>query len=137
MKVVVDTNVLVSSFINAGGKPAMIIDYILNNKATPVVNEEILQEYETVLSRKKFCIKKEDMRVLTDYFRFYSVAAESAPALPVGTKVHKEDEKFLQAAYAAEADYLITGNRKHYPGTFKGKLRIVTPAEFLTAVGIR
>ena len=40
------------------------------------------------------------------------------------------DNKFLELAYVAEADFLITGNTKHFNLDFFGKTRIVTPTEF-------
>jgi predicted nucleic acid-binding protein len=45
-----------------------------------------------------------------------------------------EDDKFLECAVEAEADFLITGNIKHFPpGKFKGTI-ILPPAQFLSVI---
>ena len=48
-------------------------------------------------------------------------------------KEHEPDNRFLECAEAAEADYLVTGNTKHFPAQF-GNTRIVTPREFLDLI---
>jgi predicted nucleic acid-binding protein len=45
-----------------------------------------------------------------------------------------DDNRFLECAEAAEADFLVTGNRRHFPELF-GKTRVVAPREFLTELG--
>ena len=44
-----------------------------------------------------------------------------------------EDDKFLECADAARADYLVTGNLNHFPRFWK-KTKVITPAEFITIV---
>ena len=54
MKIVLDTNVLVSGLINPKGVPAKILNLMLNEKIIVLYDNRILREYETVLSRRKF-----------------------------------------------------------------------------------
>ena len=51
---VIDTNVLVSSMLKSDSIPGQIIDMILLGRIVPLLNEEIISEYEDVLTRNKF-----------------------------------------------------------------------------------
>ena len=116
MKVVIDTNVLVSALLNHGGLPAKILEMFLDGRFDAVVNEEIMKEYELVLNRKKFGFNPGDITDLLAYFRNYAAVAPSLPETAEGNMTHEDDRKFAEAATAAEADYLITGNLKHFIG---------------------
>lgn len=59
---VIDTNVIVSSMLKADSIPGLIIQLIYENTITPLLNEEILEEYIEVLTRNKFNIPEEKIR---------------------------------------------------------------------------
>jgi putative PIN family toxin of toxin-antitoxin system len=109
MRVVIDTNILVSAAIT-GRKPESIIVWII---AQPdyewVISEEILAEYLEVLARRKL--------KLTDAqrSRWLSLIQTSTQLIDVSTKIDfprdQKDAKFLECAIAANADFLITGDR--------------------------
>ncbi|MGA2404062.1 MAG: putative toxin-antitoxin system toxin component, PIN family [Syntrophobacteraceae bacterium] len=91
-------------------------------------------EYEEVLRREKF--KKLDHRKVRDLLvRLKSQAQWVLPKIRLRvTKADPEDNKFLECAQEAEADFLITGNVKHFPpGKFKGTI-ILNPAQFLSVM---
>jgi len=125
MKIVLDTNVVVSGLINPKGVPAKILNLMLNEKIIVLYDNRILKEYETVLSRRKFRFEKEIIEPLIDFIkhegRFIAVDL-------LKNKFKDEDDKmFLEVAKSGDADYLITGNIVHFPN----EEFIVTPREFI------
>lgn len=125
MKIVVDTNVFVSGLLNPEGKPAQILNLILNQKLIILYDNRILQEYIDVLHRKKFNFPHYLIEPLIDFIK---MEGEYVTAEPVKEKLSDEaDTKFLEAALTGEAKYLVTGNIVHYP-----KIKLMkTPAEFI------
>ena len=129
MKVVVDTNVIVSALLNANGPPAKILSLILNGKIKLLYDNRILFEYIEVLSRKEFGFNNEIINDLIDFFKH---EGEYINADHSNEVFHDEtDKKFYEAHKCGEAQYLITGNKKHFPG----EDTIVTPAVFLLKSG--
>ena len=125
MKVVVDTNVIVSALINSNGTPAKILPLILNGKVTLLYDNRIIFEYAEVLSRKEFGFNAE---IINDLMDFLKHEGEFVNAEYINLKFHDEtDKKFYEVFKFGKTEYLITGNAKHFPKE-KG---IVTPKEFL------
>jgi len=125
MKVVIDTNVLVSALLNARGTPAIILSLLLNNKLRIIYDYRILFEYIDVLSREIFGFDEEIVSGLIDYIKN---EGEFTNADHLNIKFADEtDKKFYEIFKTAKADYLITGNKKHFPEDNK----ILTPREFL------
>ena len=124
MKVVLDTNVLVSSLL-ANGPPAAIIDLVAEGKLTPFYNDFIISEYWRVLLRPKFKFHPSRVsRLIGDIVRI-GIAAEVNTS-NIMLMPDEEDRKFYDVAKFSGA-FLITGNIKHFPiESF-----IVTPADFL------
>ncbi len=128
MKIVLDTNVLVSGLINPKGVPAKILNLILNEKIIVLYDNRIIREYETVLSRRKFRFEKEIIEPLIDFIKHEGsfIAAD-----PLKIKFEDEDDKmFLEVAKSGDAEYLITGNIVHFPN----EQFIVTPKEFIEKI---
>lgn len=130
MRVVIDTNVLVSGLLSPRGVAAQIVHLVSSAELTVCRDERILGEYESVLGRPEF-----------PFFRTSEVAAlleqirrrgETVPAKPLAISLrHASDRPFVEVAIAANVQYLVTGNRRHFPRKAPGGLRIVSPAEFL------
>jgi len=114
VKVVLDTNVVVSAFLSPGGKPAVILKEVLHGSFDICINTAILVEYEQVLSRVKFS----ERISLSSIQRFFEILYEigiKIDCVPSSTVLHDEaDRMFYDTAKAAKA-ILITGNKKHYP----------------------
>jgi putative PIN family toxin of toxin-antitoxin system len=114
MKVVLDTNVIVSALINPHGTPAVIINLLLNGTITLLYDNRILDEYRRVLYREKFGFTREMIEPLLEFIRF---EGEFVPAEPVpGDFTDEDDRKFLEVAKSGGAHLLVTGNRQHFPG---------------------
>ena len=125
VKVVLDTNILVSSLLSTG-PPATIIDLIAEGKIKPFYSDPILCEYWDVLSRGKFNFKPLQVTRLIN-----NITRSGMPVdylLFSKKKMADENDRiFYDAAIEAKA-YLITGNLRHFPpDSF-----IVSPSQFLT-----
>ena len=138
--VVADTNIIVSAFISVMRKskvedsvPLKVLSLLLDrkNKIIPIFNEEILDEYKDVLSRKEFNIERERIGRFINDFRaagLYMNAAEIDEELP-----DSDDVVFYQVVMEGrktENSFLVTGNKRHFPA----KDFIVSPSEFLERV---
>jgi len=133
LKIVLDTNVLVSAFLKPHSKPARIMRLVLQGDIQIIINEPILAEYLEVLKRPKFDLNLEDVQTIVDFIRSKGV---NAPSLAESFDLPgSSDEPFLEAALASTADVLITGNRKHFPKRSCKGQKVVTPAEFLNLLG--
>ena len=126
MKLVLDTNVIVSAFINPQGKPSEILKMIVNRKADLIYNIVILSEYENVLLRPKFSekIDSDNIRKLINLIGIIGTSFD-----PVSSKIKfldKSDRIFYDTAKYSDS-ILITGNMKHFPR----ESFIMTPADFL------
>jgi putative PIN family toxin of toxin-antitoxin system len=129
MKVVIDTNVFVSSFL--GGNPRKIIDLWKNEKITLCLSSAILDEYIDILRR--IGLKNEyELEELLSLFStgFNILFITKTPKIKI-IKNDPDDDKFIECALALKADAVITGDReilavKEYMG-----IRMLTPKQFL------
>lgn len=127
MRIVLDTNVIVSGLLSPNGTPASIISLLLNEKLTVLYDNRIIQEYQNVLNRRKF---KFDKQLTLNLLEFIKHSGEFIVATPINKSFEdKDDIPFYEVATSGNADFLITGNLKHFP---KSKdFEIISPAEFL------
>ncbi len=130
MRVVIDTNVLVSGIINPHGPPGRIVDAILSETITALYDDRILSEYREVLMRPIFGFDSTDVETILDFIEAageHITAGEVDVILPDST-----DLPFLEVAMAGAADALISGNLKHFkPRRGQHNVDVSTPAEFL------
>lgn len=125
MRIVLDTNVIVSALLNPSGAPAAVLNMLLRESVTLLLDNRILFEYSDVLRRNKFRFPTYAIDVLLDFIRAF---AQFVVAAPTAIKLQDEDDRpFYEVALSGGADYLVTGNRRHFPG----KAIIVTPKRFL------
>ena len=128
---VIDTNVVVSSFIKEDSIPNKIINMALDGPIIPLLNDEILREYREVLIRNEFGLTEEVVE------RFVSGLEKKAIFLDRSqtdeTFTDSDDVVFYEIVLTArevEMAYLITGNKKHFPS----KPFVVTPREMLEII---
>ena len=128
MKVILDTNVVVSALLSPSGVPSRILALALDGIITVVYDNTILAEYVDVLNRKKLKIDKESIDVVID---FIGKEGEFRIAVPQTARFDDEDDKIFYDLYkSGGVDFLITGNIRHFPRE-KG---IVLPGKFLEAI---
>ncbi len=134
MKVVLDTNVVVSRFISPTGVPSRLIDRWSGGGFDLLVSEPVLMEYQQALTYSH--VSKlhgyTDLEI-ANWVR--EVREASLATVPTETlrvvKSDPKDDKFLECALSGGADYIVSGD-KHLVslGEYQG-IRILSPAEFL------
>jgi len=132
IRVVLDTNVIVSAHLQEEGLEATVFLLALAGKITLCVSQPILAEYQGVLSRKKFSL--DPHRVTRSLEKIRRASRKVRPKRTLTACPDPEDNRFLEGAEAAGADYLITGNKRHFP-TEWGKTQVVNAREFLEFTG--
>ncbi|MHB9111809.1 MAG: putative toxin-antitoxin system toxin component, PIN family [Thermoleophilia bacterium] len=137
MKTVIDTNVLVSGLLSPDGAPARVLDLVIMGNLTPVFDDRILAEYRVVLSRPKFSLSKRERKVVLDLLENNGQHI-TAPPLKLDLP-DPDDLSFIEAAVEGMCDFLVTGNRKHFPSRvlrrLSGSLLVVTPADLINRIG--
>jgi putative PIN family toxin of toxin-antitoxin system len=130
MRVVLDTNILVSACWKPGGLEARVVDLAIAGKIVACVSAEILAEYRDVLSRPKLSALNGRAVELLAALERNAVLVETV--VPVKASIDEDDNRFLECAEAAGAEYLITGNLRHYPAVW-GATRVVNARAFSPA----
>jgi uncharacterized protein len=127
-QVVLDTNIVVSACLTPGGAPATIVELALLGAFTLCVSSDVLAEYREVLVRRKFARQQDRIAIVLAGLE--DVALTVNPVHIVTISPDEEDNRLLECAEAARADFLVTGNPKHFPPQF-GRTRILSPRDFL------
>lgn len=129
MNVVIDTNVVVSAFISPYGDCAAILRLVLAGKIKLWIDVRIFVEYSEVLHRHKFNIDRSKVDIFLE--DLYEIARKTSALPHLFSWPDPDDAMFYEAAMAAKADYLITGNKKHFPKDVCKNITIVSPREFI------
>ncbi len=130
MKVVLDTNVLVSALLTPHGSAARVLDAVLAGRLSLVFDDRILHEYEEVLSRERFGFAQEDVKALLDFICSEGLGV-AAPLLQI-TLPDPDDLMFVEVAVAGRVDAIVTGNKKHFLEGCCGGIPVMSPAEILS-----
>jgi putative PIN family toxin of toxin-antitoxin system len=130
VKVVIDTNVLVSAALKDRGPEKVILFVVAQPDVEWVVTPAIMKEYREVLGRKKLGLPAS---ILERWIALLDVA--TLPIEPAGATAElprdPTDTPFLECALAADADFLITGDRDFEGAQKLGNTKIVSVALFL------
>ena len=132
IRVVLDTNVLVSAHLQEEGLEATVFLLALSRRIILCVSEPVLAEYTGVLRRRKFSL--DPHRVTRSLEQIRSAGRRVRPKHMLTVCPDPEDNRFLECAEAGGADYLITGNKRHFPPHW-GKTKVVNAREFLEITG--
>jgi len=131
LRLVIDTNVVVSAVLKPQGLQRTVFLLATTKPARWYVSGPILEEYATVLARPELKIRKslrlQFIQLIKNHT--YSVTPSRLPQLTTDP----DDNIFLECADAARADYLVTGNQRHFPRFWK-KTKIIDSREFLDIV---
>ena len=128
-RVVVDTNVFVSSFF--GGNPRKIIDLWKSGEITLCLSKPIVDEYIAVLRRLGLQNEKEIEELLGIFAHGFHVAfTAKTPELHIVEK-DPDDNMFIECAVALKAGFVITGDKALKAIQDYMKIKIVSPSEFL------
>ena len=127
---VIDTNVIISALLSRHQDSATVkvLDHLYNRTIIPIYNDEILDEYATVLRRTKFNFPESTICATLEAIKAGGVKSDRISCeeqLP-----DPKDIVFYEVALSVEDSYLVTGNTKH----FAKKPFVVTPAEMLQII---
>jgi uncharacterized protein len=128
MRVVLDTNVLISACWSPGGLEARIVAMALDGRLIWCVTGAVLAEYREVAARPKFAARRECFARLLAHL---DAAELVAPGPPASAATDPDDNRLLECAAGAQAHWLITGNLRHFPATWQGT-RIGNARQFVT-----
>ena len=124
---VIGTNVLASAMIthNGASPTVKVVEAIGQGELVPLYNEEIITEYNDVLSRAKFGFLHLSVARLIRTLMDKGIMMERLSSGETFTDA--SDTVFYEVALSKEGSYLVTGNKKHFP---KAPI-VVTPAEMM------
>lgn len=132
IRVVLDTNVIVSALLKDEGNEAAVLLLALQGTLQVYVSESIVTEYDEVLHRKKFSFDLNRVRHLLALIRQAATIVD--PLHIVTISPHEPDNRLLECAQQSRVDYLVTGNKRHFPKRWKTTLT-VNARELLDLLG--
>ena len=128
LRLVTDTNVLISAAIKPAGLPRTVLLLAITKPARLYISGPILEEYSEVLARPELQLRKGLRDQLLQLIKNHGYTV--APTRLLEVTRDPDDNMFLECADVARADYLVTSNQKHFPRFWK-KTKIITPREFI------
>ena len=127
MRVVLDTNVVLSACLKPDGLEARLVDMAIAGTLDACVSPETWAEYQDVLLRDKFKTTRRRAELI-----LRSLEARVLRVIPgerLTAASDQDDNRFLECAAAAGAKYLVTGNLRHYPPAH-GSTQVVNARSF-------
>jgi putative PIN family toxin of toxin-antitoxin system len=131
LRLMIDTDILVSAALKPDGLQRTILLLATTKPATLYTSEAIFAEYRAVLARPELKIRRGLRHQLLQLIVSHSHPFKPSRALRL-TK-DPDDNKFLECADAARADYLVTGNQRHFPRFWKNT-KVIASREFIGIV---
>ena len=124
-KVVLDTNIIVSSAKSPHGKPKQIMTLFADSEIDLYYSLEILDEYREVLSRARLKIPEEIQTEYLDIIKAHGILIE--PSISSNPPFDDESDRIFYDTAKEVGAVLITGNMKHYPQ----ENFIMTPSDYV------
>ena len=131
-KIVIDTNVIVSALIGSGYPAQIIYNIVLNKKVIVCCSSAIFAEYVQVLNRERF--RKYSGFVTNAEIvlnKIDQISENFSPLNKIDVIKDEPDNRFLELAITANADFLITGNTNDFTFKTYQQIKIVTPSEYV------
>ena len=137
MRIVIDTNVLVSAVLSQHGPSHALWDHVLDARLELFVTQALLDEFADVISRDKFAaVLARTTRTSQMLLLKLRESAELVASVPLPAPVSRDpdDDSVIAAAVAAQAAWIVTGDRDLLVlGSYEG-IAIITPAQALQAL---
>jgi putative PIN family toxin of toxin-antitoxin system len=138
LRITLDTNVLVSAFISKLGHPADILELVIVlDEIELVLSEEILQEFQEVLSRgevkTRLAYSEPEVAEFVEAIRGVAEIVAIESDLKV-VKEDPEDDVVVNTAYDGKADYIVSGDKHLLRLRRIKRVRVVSPTSFLKLV---
>lgn len=134
LRIVLDTNALVSAILSPLGNPKKILNLVFIQKLILLFDERIFSEYEEVLKREDLHLPQKSVDQVLSFLKEKGVrviAHPLAPKLP-----DPDDLPFLEVAFTGQVDVLMTGNKRHFPSHATQGIPVMSPSEFLEKIQI-
>ena len=112
MKVVIDTNVFISSFF--GGNPKKVIDFWRDGKIVLCLSPAIVEEYICVMNRLFDNKKEQELDEIVTLLRYQHSICFTMKTPNIAILKDKDDNKFIECAVKTNAEYIVTGDKKHF-----------------------
>ena len=132
MKVVFDSNVLISGYL-FGGKPKIMIEYVKNKNLFLYSSKETIREFKRVLKYEKFKLKNSEINnIIKDY-----ISISQCIKIANNINLIKEDitdNVFLSLAIESKSDYIISGDRHILSVKNNFHIPILTVSEFIDII---
>ena len=132
LKVVVDTNTVISAPLSEEGNPAKIFELLLLEEINNFRSEDVTNEIVEVFNREKIkkLVSEDKIRFIVDNYRKFSRLVRPAIKLNI-VKEDDDDNRILECGETANADYIISGDEHLLKLKNYKNMEIVSPKEFL------
>jgi len=134
MRVVIDTNVIVSAFLSPNGTPARIMERWRLGAFQLLASNPILAEYERALNYERVRVRHGmtalEVAEVVANLRQFAALVEPEEALSIIAE-DEADNKFLECAVTGGAEYLVSGDAHLLALKAYREIQILTPAECL------
>jgi len=133
MKVVLDTNIFLSALLFPKSKPAKIVELARDRKFILIISRFFIEEIKKNLVVKFDYSESLSNKLINEILK-YAEIVEPGQKIAI-IKEKKSDNRILECAVAAKADYLVSGDKKHIlPPKKIRRVKIVSATEFITKV---
>lgn len=129
LRLVLDTNIIVSAVLKPDGLQRTVLLISTAKPARFYVMSLIVKEYAYVLFRPELHIPRGTQQQMLQLIK--DRARMALPLYQLHVTTDPDDNIVLECADAAKADYLVTGNQRHFP-KFGKRTEIITSREFVT-----
>lgn len=130
VKSVYDTNIMVSGAITFG-LPHLTLLLVRHGRVKLYISSPLLSEYRRVLSRPEFQAAR-NIRLVLEVIERYSNLV--IPTVTLNVTLDPSDNRVVECAVTAPAEYIVTGNKRHFPFYSYEGIKIVNAREFLSEV---
>ncbi len=131
LRLVIDTNVVVSAALKPEGLQRTMVLLAMTKPALWYVSDAIVSEYAMVLARPELQIRRNLRHQLLQLIKNHTRVV--SPSRLAQVTSDPADNIFVECADPARADYLVTGNQRHFPKFWKNT-KIITSSEFLSVI---
>jgi len=133
MRLVLDTNLLVSALLKPGSVPDRALSAVWSTGAVVLYDSRLEEEYRDVLMRPKF--RAIERQRITDFLVTLAERGHDVGKIAAweGAMTDDDDRIFVEVALAGRADAIVTGNLRHYPSDLG--FAVHPPATLLALIG--
>jgi uncharacterized protein len=132
IRAVIDTNVLVSAMISPSGNEDLLLLAVQQAIMRPCFSPDVLEEYAEVLARPKFAFSADEITALIDLLQRQGDLLHPAPLS--GLLATPRMTSSCACALAAQADFIVTGNKRDFPEDPLGATKVVSAGEVLNLI---